>query len=139
MVEFREENPQFNPGLLSFALEFLLANKWPSNTLMEDYNTCDADCDTEQTEPCGCTCNTDPFEWTNDEVCLTAASFAALGGSIGAVGVGSGRGGVPVPVGMGAVLVARSFSGRRASFFASTKLDFEAFSAFVNASAYNPR
>lgn len=71
MVEFAEENPQFSPGLLSFALEYLLANKWPSNSLMEDYNTCDAECDIDQAEPCGCTCNTNPFEWTDDEVCVS--------------------------------------------------------------------
>lgn len=77
MVEFAEENPQFNPGLLSFALEYLLANKWPSNSLMEDYNTCDEECDIDQTEPCGCTCNTNPFEWTDDEVFNCFAPFAA--------------------------------------------------------------
>lgn len=70
MVEFLEENPQFKQGLLTFALEYLIANKWPSNGLMEDYNTCDTDCDIEQTGSCGCTCNTDPFEWTDDEVCF---------------------------------------------------------------------
>lgn len=68
MVKFKEENTQFRQGLLTFALEFLVANKWPSNSLMEDYNTCDEDCDIEQAEPCGCTCNTNPFEWTDDEV-----------------------------------------------------------------------
>lgn len=81
MVEFAEENPQFNPGLLSFALEYLLANKWPSNSLMEDYNTCDEQCDIDQTEPCGCTCNTNPFEWTDDEVFTCFCSVCCVVGS----------------------------------------------------------
>lgn len=86
MVEFAEENPQFNPGLLSFALEYLLANKWPSNSLMADYNTCDEACDIEQSGPCGCTCNTNPFEWTDDEVCLCLAAAPLVPcGWVGAV------------------------------------------------------
>lgn len=74
MFDFHEENPQFSAGLLTFVLEFLLANKWPSNSLMGDYNDCDTDCDAglsgeeEEEEPCGCTCTTDPFEWTDQEV-----------------------------------------------------------------------
>ncbi len=68
MAEFQQNHPQFSQGLLSFALEFLLANKWPSNTLMDDYNECDVACAVGQTESCGCTCTTDPFDWTDDEV-----------------------------------------------------------------------
>ncbi|CAM9966345.1 unnamed protein product [Scytosiphon promiscuus] len=68
MADFQEDNPQFSPELLTFALQFLLANKWPSNSLMADYNDCDEECEVGQTDACGCTCNTDPFEWTDDEV-----------------------------------------------------------------------
>lgn len=68
MAEFQEDNPQFSPELLTFTLQFVLANKWPSNSLMGDFNDCDEDCDLDQTEPCGCTCITDPFEWTDDAV-----------------------------------------------------------------------
>lgn len=67
MAEFLEENAQIHQDLLTFALEYLLANKWPSNRLMGDYNECDTECEVDQAEPCGCTCNTDPFEWTDDE------------------------------------------------------------------------
>lgn len=102
MVEFKETNPQFNPGLLSFTLEYLMANKWPSNSLMEDYNTCDEGCDIDQSEPCGCTCTTNPFEWTDDEVCLagslTAAPFAVWVGAASvevlAISVRDGHGSV---------------------------------------------
>ncbi|CAB1114279.1 TYR [Ectocarpus sp. CCAP 1310/34] len=68
MAEFQEANPQFSPELLTFTLQFLLANKWPSNSLMEDFNYCDEDCAVGQTHPCGCTCITDPFEWTDDAI-----------------------------------------------------------------------
>lgn len=68
MAEFQAENPQFKSGLLTFTLEFLLANKWPSNSLMKGYNDCDTSCVRGQTEPCGCTCTLDPFTWSDDEV-----------------------------------------------------------------------
>ncbi|CAN0179965.1 unnamed protein product [Ectocarpus fasciculatus] len=68
MAEFQDDNPQFSPELLTFTLQYLLANKWPSNSLMEDFNYCDDECDVDQTERCGCTCITDPFEWTDDAV-----------------------------------------------------------------------
>lgn len=70
MAEFLEEHPQIHQDLLTFALEYLLANKWPSNRLMADYNDCDTECDVDQVESCGCTCNTDPFDWTDDEASL---------------------------------------------------------------------
>ncbi|CAB1114283.1 unnamed protein product [Ectocarpus sp. CCAP 1310/34] len=68
MIEFHEENPQYDQGLLTFTLGYVLANKWPSNSLMRDFNECDEQCDVDQGEPCGCTCLVDPFEWTDDEV-----------------------------------------------------------------------
>lgn len=77
MTEFQLKHPEFGQGLLSFVLEFLLANKWPSNTLMGDYNECDEECVVGQTETCGCTCTTDPFDWTDDEVSFGGASSAA--------------------------------------------------------------
>ena len=73
MNAFRIKHPQFSPGLLSFALEFLLANKWPSNSLMSSYNECDMECVVGQTQTCGCTCSTDPFDWTDDEVSFGGA------------------------------------------------------------------
>ncbi|CAM9366596.1 unnamed protein product, partial [Hapterophycus canaliculatus] len=76
MAEFLEENPQIHLDLVTFALEFLLANKWPSNRLMSNYNDCDTACDVDQVEPCGCTCNTDPFEWTDDEASRPVALLA---------------------------------------------------------------
>ncbi|CAN0296786.1 unnamed protein product [Pylaiella littoralis] len=68
MFEFRQNSPQFSPGLLSFVLEYIVANRWPTNGLMGDYNACNTECDVDQTQPCGCTCTTDPFEWTDEEV-----------------------------------------------------------------------
>lgn len=68
MAVFHTENPQYSAGLLTFVMEYLLANKWPKNGLMSDYNECDEACDQGQTEPCGCTCTTDPFDWEDDEV-----------------------------------------------------------------------
>lgn len=68
MAAFHAENPQFSVGLLTFVLEYVLANKWPENKLMGDYNKCDETCTRGQTEPCGCTCTTDPMEWEDDAV-----------------------------------------------------------------------
>lgn len=143
MVEFVETNPQFNPGLLSFTLEYLLANKWPSNSLMGDYNTCDEDCDIGQTEPCGCTCNTNPFEWTDDEVCLTAFSVGCVDGWEGApVDFSfcslwpwqcSRPGGEDGKVACFFCLAAMLLSLRR------PKPGFERFSAFGDGSAYDTR
>ncbi|CAM9741455.1 unnamed protein product [Pylaiella littoralis] len=87
MNAFFEENPQFTRGLLTFALEFILTLEWPDNSMMSDYNVCDTNCDIDQTEPCGCTCTTDPFEWTDQEVyefcskVMTALSNRPSGGS----------------------------------------------------------
>lgn len=68
MPEFQAEHPEYSTGLLTFAMEYLLANKWPSNKLMSDYNVCDESCERGQTEPCGCVCTVDPFDWSDDEV-----------------------------------------------------------------------
>lgn len=68
MAEFQAEHEEFSSELLTFALTYVLASRWPSNTMMADYNECDEVCEPGQEEPCGCTCNTDPFEWSDDEV-----------------------------------------------------------------------
>lgn len=70
MAQFHEEHPEYSQELLTFTLEFLLANRWPANILMADYNTCDDACVPGQIEPCGCTCNVDPFDFTDDEVMI---------------------------------------------------------------------
>lgn len=66
MVAFQRENPQFGSGLLSFTLEYVLVNKWPSNGFMGDYNECDSECAVG--EPCGCTCTEDFDAWTDSQV-----------------------------------------------------------------------
>lgn len=66
METFIQEHPEYGRPLLTFALEYLLANKWPGNSLMHDLNSCDESC--EVGESCGCTCNVDPFEMSDDEV-----------------------------------------------------------------------
>lgn len=66
MEEFLVEHPEYSRPLLTFTLEYLLANKWPGNSLMRDYNTCDTSC--EVGESCGCTCTIDPFTMDDDEV-----------------------------------------------------------------------
>ncbi|CAM9741762.1 unnamed protein product [Ectocarpus fasciculatus] len=68
MVQFQEDNPGFRAGLLSFTLEYILVSMWPNNSLMSDYNTCDKSCTPGQTEKCGCTCETDIDDWSDDEV-----------------------------------------------------------------------
>lgn len=66
----QDHSPEYSRGLLTFALEFLLAHYWPGNNLMEDtgYNTCDEACTKGQTDPCGCTCSIDPFDMDDNEV-----------------------------------------------------------------------
>lgn len=61
-----QEHPEYGRPLLTFALEYLLANKWPGNSLMHDFNSCDESCEVGMS--CGCTCNVDPFEMDDDEV-----------------------------------------------------------------------
>lgn len=68
MVAFRDEHPEFNIGLLSFTLEYVLVSNWPNNVLMKNYNNCDRSCTVGQTEPCGCTCMTDLDGWADAEV-----------------------------------------------------------------------
>ena len=68
MQKFHEENLEYSPGLLTFLLEFLTVNKWPSNTFMAGYNDCDADCTRGQAAPCGCACRLDAFSLSDDEV-----------------------------------------------------------------------
>lgn len=75
MADFQAENPEYSSELLTFALEFLLANKWPSNSLMQDYNECDTECTRGQAEPCGCTCTMDPFALSDDEVGVWSSGF----------------------------------------------------------------
>lgn len=68
MKSFHEKYPEYSIGLLSYVLEYIVTNTWPTNSLAGDYNDCDNSCDVGQAEPCGCTCNTDPFDWSDDEV-----------------------------------------------------------------------
>lgn len=68
MDQFHREHPEYSRGLLTFVMEFVVANKWPGNVLMRLYNDCDTECTIGQTEPCGCTCTIDPFEMGDDEV-----------------------------------------------------------------------
>lgn len=68
MEAFHEEHPEYTRGLLSYTLEYIVANTWPTNSLANAYNDCDMICDVGQTEPCGCTCTADPYDWSDDEV-----------------------------------------------------------------------
>ena len=68
MKAFHEEHPEYQIGLLSYTLEYIVANTWPTNSLASDYNDCDMECEVGQADPCGCTCTVDPYEWTDDEV-----------------------------------------------------------------------
>lgn len=68
MQHFHEEHPEYDPGLLTFILEFLTCHYWPNNIFMPDYNNCDTECVRGQTEPCGCTCEVDAFSLSEDEV-----------------------------------------------------------------------
>ncbi|CAM9521680.1 unnamed protein product [Ascophyllum nodosum] len=75
MQKFHEENLEYSPGLLTFLLEFLTVNKWPSNTFMAGYNDCDADCTRGQAAPCGCACRLDAFSLSDDEVYSLTSDF----------------------------------------------------------------
>eukprot|EP00752_Nemacystus_decipiens_P007682 g6866.t2 len=66
MGEFHGAHPEYGSGLLSFVLEYITVHRWPSN-FMTDYNRCDMACDLGD-EDCGCVCNTDIDDWTDDEV-----------------------------------------------------------------------
>ena len=68
MKAFQEEHPEYSRGLLSYTLEYIVATTWPTNSLGTGYNDCDKSCEIGQTEPCGCTCTVDPYDWTDDEV-----------------------------------------------------------------------
>eukprot|EP00752_Nemacystus_decipiens_P007679 g6864.t2 len=71
MAEFQEENPEFGSGLLSFALEYVLANTWPGNSLVSAYNDCVVLCDAGDvgtSRDCSCSCTEDFDRWSNDEV-----------------------------------------------------------------------
>lgn len=65
MAAFQQEHPEFGSGLLSFALEYMLASKWPGNS-MSSYNDCDPSCTVG--EPCGCTCTEDFDSWSDSQV-----------------------------------------------------------------------
>lgn len=69
MHAFHEEHAEYTRGLLSYTLEYIVTNTWPTNSLASDYNDCDMSCEVGQTEPCGCTCTVDPYDWSDDEVC----------------------------------------------------------------------
>lgn len=66
MEQFLLEHPRYSRGLLTFVLEYLVSRCWANNSLMNKMNTCDEEC--VRGQPCGCTCNVDPFEWEDDEV-----------------------------------------------------------------------
>lgn len=68
MNAFYEEHPEFTRGLLSFTLYYFVGLTWTTNKLSYHYNDCDVSCEVGQTEPCGCTCTVDPFDWSDDEV-----------------------------------------------------------------------
>lgn len=81
MNTFSEQHPEYEPGLLSFVLEYMTFNYWPMNSFMPDYNTCDTRCESGQTEPCGCTCNVDAFALSDEEVWWNTISWAAYAAS----------------------------------------------------------
>lgn len=67
MEQFHAIHPEYSPGLLTFLLEFLLVNKWPSNRFIAD-NGCDLDCTRGQMASCGCTCSIDALSISDEEV-----------------------------------------------------------------------
>lgn len=73
MEQFLEEHREFSRGLLTFVLEYFLANVWPGNKLMKEYNSCDETCEHGQEGRCGCTCLMDPFDWSDEEVRVALA------------------------------------------------------------------
>lgn len=75
MGEFHGAHPEYGSGLLSFVLEYITVHRWPSN-FMTDYNKCDMSCDLGD-EDCGCTCNTDIDDWTDDEVLLIPLTYGS--------------------------------------------------------------
>ncbi|CAN0323954.1 unnamed protein product [Pylaiella littoralis] len=77
MNTFSEQHPEYEPGLLSFVLEYMTFNYWPMNSFMPDYNTCDTRCESGQTEPCGCTCNVDAFALSDEETYSICHRFMA--------------------------------------------------------------
>lgn len=69
MENFRTHHLEFNRGLLSFAVGFIVSQTWPTNSLMDEHNVCDISCTVgAEGETCGCTCTTDPLSWPDDEV-----------------------------------------------------------------------
>lgn len=68
MATFQAENPEYSSGLLTLILEYVTGDTWTYNTLMGEHNECDEHCKVGQTAPCGCTCTTDPFKWSDDKV-----------------------------------------------------------------------
>lgn len=76
MQQFYEEHPEYSRPLLTFALEYITAKKWPSNTLMHEHNTCDEVCELGQ--ECGCTCLIDPFSMDDDEVRRLVRIFSLI-------------------------------------------------------------
>lgn len=70
MGRFMKEHPEYSRGLLTFALEYIIALTWSGNTLMSRYNSCDTSCVHGQQTPCKCTCETNPYTWTDEEVRL---------------------------------------------------------------------
>lgn len=78
MNEFHNQHAEkYSPGLLTFILEYMTANEWPSNSFMPDDNDCDSDCVRGQGESCGCTCRVDAFSLSEDEV-ITMTIFESI-------------------------------------------------------------
>lgn len=67
MDNFLAEHEEYSRGLLAFAMGYVIAETWPDNSLMADFNECDESCDIGN-ESCGCTCTTDPYFWPDEAV-----------------------------------------------------------------------
>lgn len=70
MHDFHEKHPEYSPALLTFLLEYLTVNFWPSNSFMPESNVCDLDCVGGQARKCGCTCTLDALTISEDQVRL---------------------------------------------------------------------
>eukprot|EP00903_Cladosiphon_okamuranus_P013048 g12172.t1 len=77
MKKFAKDHPEYDVGLLSFVLEYLTFDYWPTNDFSPSYNTCDTSCATGQTESCGCTCDIDAFAISDQETYDYCEEFLA--------------------------------------------------------------
>ncbi len=67
MDHFLADHKEYSRGLLSFTMGYIIAETWPDNSLMADFNECVERCDIGDTN-CGCTCTTDPYVWPDEAV-----------------------------------------------------------------------